>query len=188
MLTDRTYGVESRNPQHTHDRRVALAALILIVALPILMLSYLHAKLNSQPLPIGKTIPLVNLMTFSEKRVALDSLRNSKTVLMIFSAECPHCIRMLSVFQAVKQQFGKGVKFVALSVSKPDTTMKLLSKTSVSFPVFLDKNNVAQKQFRPSMLPATFFIDSGLVLRNELFGEVSQRVVEQAVKSLIAGK
>lgn len=66
--------------------------------------------------------------------------------------------------------------------------MKLVSKTLVPFPVFLDKNNAAKKQFRASLVPATFFIDSGLVLRDQLFGEVSEKVEEEAVKSLIVDK
>ena len=175
-------------PPPPRNRRVALAALIVIVALPVLMLTYLHAKMDIRPLPIGKTIPPINMITLSGKNFAFDSFRNNKTVLMIFSAECPHCIRMLSVFEAMKEKYGKVLKFAALSISKPDTTMKLVSKTLVPFPVFLDKNNAAKKQFRASLVPATFFIDSGLVLRDQLFGEVSEKVEEEAVKSLIVDK
>ena len=78
--------------------------------------------------------------------------------------------------------------------SKSNCVQKYFFRTTtvelglVPFPVFLDKNNAAKKQFRASLVPATFFIDSGLVLRDQLFGEVSEKVEEEAVKSLIVDK
>lgn len=170
------------------EKRVALVALGIIVATPILLLSYIHEKLDTAPLPIGKPIPLRNLLSLRDSSFSLSSLRNGRAVLMVFSAECPHCIRMLSVFDSIEREYGGKATFAGLSISNRDTTAKLISASSISFRVFLDQNDSAKNALRVTTVPVTFLIDSGLILRNEIFGEVSPKIEEEAVKTLVESK
>lgn len=169
-------------------KRIALVVLVVIIGVPILTLSYLHAKMDTQPLPIGRAIPFVKFVSLKGESISSNNFRNSKTVLMVFSAECPHCIRMLAIFDSTKREYDGTVNFVGLSVSNADTTAKLVSASRASFPVFLDRNNEARKALRVTAVPVTFLLDSGLVLRDEILGEISLKIEEKAVNNLIASK
>ena len=170
------------------SKRGALAALVVIIAIPVVVLSYLHASIDVKPLPIGKTIPRINLTSLAGKKITSGSFIHKRSVLIIFSAECPHCIAMLSVFSAMKQKYGDVLHFAGLSMSKPDTTRELVSKSRVSFPVYVGTNGEIEKAFRISMVPVTFLVDSDLVLRNEVLGEVRPGILDPSIEAFMGEK
>lgn len=180
--------MESGSANAKSRKAIAVAVLVLILAIPAGALTYLYVKMDSPQLPVGKAIPTLNLVDINGKTAALDHLENNRAVILVFSAECPHCLRMLTVFDTLSRKFGRSLKFVALSVSKPDTTKELVSKGRISFPVFLGKGENLRKALRISVVPTTLFIDKGLILRDEKYGEYDQMAEAKAVEAFISGK
>jgi thiol-disulfide isomerase/thioredoxin len=184
--------IEPKNqfyPVSSPRRKVkALIALIIILMVPALVLMFLHSKVDFAPLPLNKELPFVRLTTINGGAATLDKFRSSRIIIMVFSAECPHCLRMLSVFEAMNRKYGNALKFIALSISNPDTTEKLVSEMPYSFQVFVDKNNELKRVLRISALPTILFVDTGLVLRSEQYGEASENIEEKSVKSFIANR
>ncbi len=169
-------------------KAIAVAVLVLILAIPAGTLTYLYVKMDIPQLQTGKAIPGVNLVETDGKTATLNHLKNGKAVILIFSAECPHCLQMLTVFDSLSRKFGQRLKFVALSVSKPDTTKELVRKGRVSFPVFLGNGQDIRNTFRISVVPTTLFVEKGLILRSEKYGEYDQMAEEKAVEGFIDGK
>ncbi|MGB9587452.1 MAG: hypothetical protein ACPL7O_04660, partial [Armatimonadota bacterium] len=71
-------------------KSIALAGILAIIAIRVVILTYLGKCIDVAALPIGKRIPIVDLASLAGEQTNTMSLRNSPTNVLIFSASCPH--------------------------------------------------------------------------------------------------
>jgi len=169
-------------------RRVAALMILLFITLPVLILVYVHTKVGVNPLSAGEKLPSVRLTPVSGTWDGVDSIRESKAVALIFNAECPHCIMMLYRLNWLNRRYADKIRFVGISLSPADTTRNLVLDCKLTFPVYIAQDDEIRKKFRISLVPAMIFLDSNLVIRHQIAGEVSEKVVEQALRALIREK
>lgn len=167
----------------TKKKVIALAGLVVIVTIPVILPTYLRNSVDVAPLRIGKRIPLIALANLAGRATSTLTLRNKSSVVLVFSARCPHCIEMLSEFNRMKLKYDGALRFVGISVSRPDTTEALVAASGVSFPVYMGNSAEIEKAFRITFVPVTLFVDSNLILRNEVLGEVKTGILDQSIES-----
>jgi len=174
--------------RRTSIRRVAALMVLFLVIFPVMVLVYVHAKIGINPLSIGEKLPSVRLTPVSGTRDGVDSIRGSKALALIFNAECPHCIMMLYRLNWLNRRYADKIRFVGISLSPADTTRKLVLDCKLTFPVYIAQDDEIRKKFRISLVPAMIFLDRNLVIRDQITGEVSEKVVEEALRALITEK
>ena len=186
MLTEHACGADVK--KRLIKKWIALAGLVVIITIPVILVTYLHNSVDVTPLRIGTRIPLIGLTNLAGKPTTTRSLRDNATVVLVFSARCPHCISMLSEFNRMKLKYEDALRFVGISVSKPDTTEALVAASGVSFPVYIGNDAEIEKAFRITFVPVTLFVDSNLILRKEVVGEVKSGILDRSIESFTEHK
>ena len=101
-------------------------------------------------LTVGDTAPDFTLPNAVGAKVTLSDLLEAGPVVVSFyrGAWCPYCNMELRALQAALDGLRtEGATLVAISPNTPDTSMSLVEKHQLSFPVLSDLGNVVARQF-----------------------------------------
>lgn len=122
---------------------------------------------------VGKNAPDLSLRDINDKTVSLSSLRGNVVLINFWATWCPPCrAEMSSLNKLYKEYKGKGFTVVAVSKDRSVTYVKdYLSKNPVDFPILMDFDNKASKQFRVFSLPTSFLLDKNGVITELFLGE-----------------
>lgn len=126
---------------------------------------HINGVRSGETLPLYKTIPSVFVQTLDGRTVSIDSIITRKTVLIFFSVTCPHCKSEMTNLNTLHRRFNDSLQFIALSASSSVETKRFIDSFAISFPVYVDTTLNALIQFRTATVPALYFVDRRLRLR-----------------------
>ena len=150
-----------------HSSSVATAGVFVLMAAAILNLQQRNAVLSahlavSQPLQAGDRVQpfRATLLDGGAQEVGYDG---SETVMLfVFSANCPHCEKMVPRWN---ESYGTGQgtrRFVGVSLSSREDTERFTTRLGVRFPVALPSDLAGfAREYRPVALPFTIEIGPG---------------------------
>lgn len=159
---------------------VTSGLLIFIIISPLALIWYFQKQDDGKSPFLGMHVPSIVVSTLNGT-VFLLNYRGKKQILIYFTVECSHCRNELINLDLLYVEFKPQIDIFAISLSKLEKTMLLLSSRIVSFPVFQKERTSLEDSIKVVDVPTMLFIDEQRILRHIYVGE---RTIEEDRKLL----
>ena len=111
----------------------------------------------------------------------------SVVLVNLWATWCPPCQDEMPALQTFYEDH-KADGFVVLGIDQEETRVivqPFVAKNGLTFPVWLDENYLAQREFKTESLPSSFVIDRTGKVRLMWFGGISGKFLEKYVTDVI---
>jgi peroxiredoxin len=116
------------------------------------------AKLEAQDKQIQNAD--FKLKDVSGKKWSLRSMKGKVVLVNFWATWCPPCRKEMPDLQALSDEFGKqGLVVLGLTDEKSDVVKDFLSHQSYNYPILLDTDHAAAKQFAIEGIPKSYVYD-----------------------------
>ena len=139
----------------------------------------------------GRPAPDFTLQTADGNTVTLGDLRGQVVVLNFWATWCPPCRAEMPALQEVYDaRRADGLMVLAIDQSEPaDLVSSFRDELSLTFPLLLDPGYFVSDRYRIGLLPTTFFVDRGGVIRDVVLGgPMSRALIESKVAPLLESR
>ena len=180
-----TRAVEKIFQRNSYTRRQTLQSLILVFAV---ILAYPQVALSEPALMIGDPAPRVVLNDMAGVKMTIPDSLKGKVVIVHFWAEgCSSCAREMPALESLYAEYkDKGFIVVAVNVGqKKDAASAFVKKMGISYPVLLDPESNAARNYGVFGLPRTFFLDRAGRIKYKILGEASEKTLKKLVLKIL---
>lgn len=180
-----------------HPSRVRILAMMMVGlgllatgAMFIMLLDQRAASaqdFSAIPAQVNYPAPELNLIDLSGKRVSLRDYRDSVVLVNLWATWCPPCREEMPTLQTFYEKY-KEDGFVLVAVDQEETAevvQPFVDEFGLSFPVWLDLDYLAQREFHTANLPSSYVVDRDGVVRLMWIGGISKRNLEKFLPDLI---
>lgn len=113
-------------------------------------------------LQLDDRAPALTLPSLDGDSWSYDSASDSRpTLLVFFETDCPTCQLTMPYLNRLATALQEAAQVVAISQDSPEATRAAIDQFPIEFPVVLDAELTASKQFDPLAVPTLFLLDSG---------------------------
>ena len=137
------------------------------------------------PLP-GHPAPDFALQTLDGQTLQLSDLHGQAVVLNFWASWCPPCrAEMPELEQAYQDNQTGGL--VVLGVNQGEQqpiAADFVQQFDLSFPVVLDQDLLASRNYKVNSLPTTFFIDRNGIIRDQVTGQMNTALLNEKLQSI----
>jgi cytochrome c biogenesis protein CcmG/thiol:disulfide interchange protein DsbE len=121
---------------------------------------------------VGQPAPTFTLTDLHGTNWRLADLRGKVVFLNFWATWCQPCLQEMPSMKALDQRMPEG-SFQMLTVlfnDRPEIAQNVVRKMGLTFPVLVDANGVAARQYGLTGVPETYIIDPQGVLREKFIG------------------
>lgn len=121
---------------------------------------------------VGQPAPTFTLTDLHGKNWRLDDLKGKVVFLNFWATWCQPCLQEMPSMATLNQRMPEG-SFQMLAVlfnDRPEIAQNVVRKMGLAFPVLVDANSVAARQYGLTGVPETYIIDPQGVLREKFIG------------------
>jgi peroxiredoxin len=138
----------------------------------------------------GKKAIDVSLNDINGNLVSLSDFEGQVVVLNFFASWCPPCkVEMPYINEAYLENKDDGLVVLGINLTEQDELddmYKLLEEYEIAFPVLLDENSVAARNYKVRSIPTSIFINAQGIITDYHVGTVNKEqfmdLVEKAKK------
>jgi peroxiredoxin len=145
------------------------------------------SDLSTVPVQVDFAAPKLTLADLSGKSVSLDDYLGSVVLVNLWATWCPPCKEEMPSLQTFYSKH-KADGFVLIGIDQEETlevVEPFVAEFGLTFPVWMDENYQAQREFNTASLPSSFVIDRMGKVRLMWVGGVSEDFLEKYVTKLI---
>ena len=161
--------------------RIALAALTLILALPIIVLGSrlnLGGAPDGSPVVVGRdplidaVAPEISLTTVDGRQVALSDYRGRPVVVNFWASWCVPCRDEFPLLAAARAaHHAEGLEILGIIHDDSAQSAAAFSATySAAWPLLVDAEDVAWNAYHGAFVPVSYFIDRAGIVRAVSYG------------------
>ncbi len=152
-----------------------------------------NALSNVKPVQVGAPAPDITLAQLENgapgEKIALSSLRGHPVILNFWATWCVPCRAEFPAMDAKFREYKDSKKLLVIGVDvggEPAADIqRFIGETGVSFPVWLDSQDAANRVYHIQALPTTFFIDrNGIVKDIKIGGPMTTDYLESELKQI----
>lgn len=164
--------------------------IILIISVIIALFMFKH-QYSVGIITIGNVVPGdIELIDTNQNTLNLSSFRGSVVFINFWATWCEPCIDEIPSIETLYRRFSKNPKFKIITILFKDDQQRALmymKENGYTFPVYLNPDGSAAKQFGITGVPETFIIDKKGVLRDKKIGpeQWDSPIVIETLRSLI---
>jgi thiol-disulfide isomerase/thioredoxin len=143
--------------------------------------------LSAVPAEMDFPSPELDLVTLDGSPVSLSSYRGSVVLVNLWATWCPPCRQEMPTLQAFYEKY-KDDGFVLIGIDQEETAevvRPFVDEFKLTFPIWLDKDYLAQKEFKTMSLPSSYVIDRNGQVRLMWIGSISMSNLEKYVPDVI---
>ena len=143
---------------------------------------------STVPAKVNIPAPELILKNLSGDQVSLNDYRGQVVLVNLWATWCPPCREEMPTLQAFYEKY-KEDGFVLIAIDQEETlevVQPFVDEFGLTFPVWLDENYEAQRQFNTMSLPSSYVIDREGVVRLMWIGGISKRNLEKFVPDIIS--
>jgi len=148
---------------------------LLLAVLAIVVIYRIHNTADSQiqiksqvGSEIGMQAPDFTLRNLNGNLEGLSSFKDKVIILNFWATWCAPCLEEMPAFEKIYRRYrSKGLTVIAVSLDKGDTSKveKFVDEHSLTFPVLLDLDGIAEKIYPSFTIPFTYVIDKkGIII------------------------
>ena len=137
----------------------------------------------------GRRAPTFSADDVREGRppVSLEAVEGKPAVVNFLAAWCVPCRKELPLLVAAQRRQTASIAFVGVDVKDSRTrATDLLAVFAVPFPVAYDPQGQIAEGFRVQAMPTTFFLRADGRIADQVFGELSEERLADALEKLVA--
>ncbi len=172
-----------------HKRAFIQLQLLFVIALVLtIILAHPKPALSEPALMIGDPAPRVALNDLAGMKTTIpDSFRGKVLIIHFWTAGCSSCAREMPALESLSAEYkSKGLIVVAVNVGQQkDTVSALVSKMGISYPVVLDPESIAARNYGVLGLPRTFFLDRAGRIKYKILGEASEKTLKKLILKIL---
>ena len=152
----------------TYSKNIKLAAQILILLAGLFWIQL--SSMDEQTSPeiqvpqAGYFAPDLELFTLDSEPISLTELRGRPIILNFWASWCPPCRAEMPDFQRASQEYNdSGLVIIGVNATNQDAlpeVKQFLLQHGITFPIVLDVQGIATRDYQVHSLPTTYFIDS----------------------------
>ncbi len=139
------------------------------------------------PAEVDFPAPELALEDLSGKEVSLKDYRGSVVLVNLWATWCPPCKEEMPTLQTFYEKY-KDDGFVLIGIDQEETrdvVQPFVTEFGMTFPIWLDIDWLAQREFNTSSLPSSYVIDRTGRVRLMWIGGISKKNLEKYVPEII---
>ena len=143
--------------------------------------------LSAVPAEVDFAAPDLALKDLAGNPVALKDHLGSVVLVNLWATWCPPCKQEMPALEAFYEEY-KGAGFVLLGIDQEETgdvVQPFVVEYGLTFPIWLDLDWLAQREFSTSNLPSSYVIDRNGQVRLMWIGAISKNNLEKYVPKII---
>jgi thiol-disulfide isomerase/thioredoxin len=147
----------------------------------------LSEDFSAVPAQVDFVSPKLDLEDLSGKPVSLDDYLGSVVLVNLWATWCPPCREEMPTLQKFYEKY-KSEDFVLIAINQEEpleTVAPFVKEFGLTFPVWLDLDYQAEREFKTDSLPSSFVIDRTGRVRLIWFGGISKKNLEKYVTEVI---
>jgi len=137
----------------------------------------------------GFLAPDFTLETIDGQSVRLSELFGQPVVVNFWASWCPPCRAEMPAMQTVYETYQGQIHLLAINATRQDSladALAFVSENSLAFPILLDPDGAAYRQYAITSLPTTFFIGAdGIVAEVVVGGPLTEAGLRSRIDSLL---
>ncbi len=139
------------------------------------------------PARVDYAAPDLQLTDLEGRPVSLADYRGQVVLLNNWATWCPPCKAEMPTLQAYYEAHqGQGFVLIAVEAGEPaDEVRAFVQQYGLTFPVWLDPQNLSLTRFRTDALPSSFVIDRSGRVRLAWTGAIERSTLEEYVTPLL---
>jgi peroxiredoxin len=123
---------------------------------------------------VGMLAPPFTLKDLEGREVSLEDFRGKGVLLNFWATWCPPCRKEIPALQEFYQTYGDKVVILGINMMEIKVAVaRFAEKYGITYPLLLDHRGEVATKYRVRLLPTSFFIDEGGVIREIISGELS---------------
>ena len=145
------------------------------------------SDLSAVPAEMDFPAPELDLVTLNGTPVSLTDYRGSVVLVNLWATWCPPCRQEMPTLQAFYDRY-KDDGFVLIAIDQEETheiVQPFVEEFGLTFPVWLDKDYLAQREFKTMSLPSSYVIDRNGRVKLMWIGSISKANLEKYVPDII---
>lgn len=142
---------------------------------------------SAVPAKVDYAAPDLTLVDLSGQSVSLDDYLGSVVLVNLWATWCPPCKEEMPALQAFYEKY-KDDGFVLIGIDQEETlevVEPFVKEFGLTFPVWLDKDYLAQTGFDTMNLPSSYVLDRTGRVRLMWIGGISKKNLEKYIPALI---
>lgn len=133
------------------------------------------------------------LQTLDGEVVKLSDLKGKKVILNFWATWCPPCKAEMPHMQNYYENYAEddNVEIVAVNLTTKEHGQNIEKKITnfieeyqLSFPIPLDEKGKANKEYRISMIPTTYLINTDGLINQKVIGPLDEERIKKLVKEM----
>lgn len=139
------------------------------------------------PAPVkGHPAPEIVLTSTTGETVRLSDFKGQPVLLNFWATWCPPCRAETPDLQATHRELGDKLVIIGVNMTAQDNgdIPAFLTEFGVTYPVLLDEEGVAARDYNVLGLPTSVFIDRNGIINEVFTGAVNKAYVESKVPEL----
>ena len=142
---------------------------------------------STVPSTVDFSAPELYLTDMSGQTVSLDDYRGQVVLVNLWATWCPPCREEMPTLLAFYEKY-KSKGFVLVGIDQGETkklVAPFIEEFKLTFPVWLDAESVAGREFETMNLPSSYVIDRNGRVRLMWIGGISKKNLEAHVPKII---
>jgi cytochrome c biogenesis protein CcmG/thiol:disulfide interchange protein DsbE len=171
------------------------AFILLTILLSGIIIAFLIIRHQYGPrmTALGSIAPDIEFTDISKNKINLSDLKGSVVMINFWATWCAPCIDELPSIEGLFKQMSGTPKFKLITILFKDDEYRAINymkENGYTFPLYLNPDGSAAKNFGITGVPETFIIDKNGVLRNKVIGpeEWNSPIIIEALLNLVNEK
>jgi thiol-disulfide isomerase/thioredoxin len=146
-----------------------------------------ESDFSAIPVEVNYAAPDLQLRDVTGSTASLEMYHGKVVLVNLWATWCPPCKAEMPTLQNFYEEY-KDTGFVVIAIDSGETidlVKSFVGEYGLTFPVWLDEGYVTEKVFGTISLPSSWVIDRAGKVRLSWVGEISSRILEKYVPSII---
>lgn len=142
---------------------------------------------STVPVEVNFDAPALDLTLLDGTPVSLSDLRGEVVLVNLWATWCPPCREEMPTLQAFYEEYkDEGFTLIGINQEEPREVVEpFVSEFGLTFPIWLDLEYLAEREFNTSNLPSSYVVDRSGTVRLMWIGGISKAVLDQFVPEII---
>jgi cytochrome c biogenesis protein CcmG, thiol:disulfide interchange protein DsbE len=149
--------------------------------------SAVASELSAVPREMDYMAPELDLVTLEGTPVSLSDFHGSVVLVNLWATWCPPCLQEMPTLNTFYDQY-KDRGFILIAIDQEETrevVQPFVEEYGLTFPIWLDKDYLAQQAFKTLHLPSSYVIGRDGRVRLMWIGGISKANLEKYVPAII---